>query len=147
MIIDTSKVQALLNDKTITYDHISNVTGLSKGAIYPYRSGKRKIEAMSIEVASKLQKFYEENQKGENDMDINIKGLKKAVSEYNKWDEQARIYFDMEELEVWTNVYAGGNESWDENIVEVVSKHGMVANDNNYLSMRELKNICVNKLK
>lgn len=151
MIIDTSKVKALLDDKTVTYDHISNATGLSKGAIYPYRSGKRKIESMSIDVASKLQGFYEENKKGEDNMDIKIKGLKKAVGEFNNWQEQARIYFDAKDLEVWTNVYPGGNESWDEyhdnSIVEVVNKRGMVASDNDYLSMRELKNICVNKLK
>lgn len=151
MIIDTDKVKDLLNNKTITYDHISNVTGLSKGAIYPYRSGKRKIESMSIEVASKLQKFYEENQKGEDNVDIKITGLKKAVGDYNDWQEQARVYFDTKDLEVWTNVYSGGNESWDEyhdnNIIEVVNKRGMLANDNDYLSMRELKSICVNKLK
>lgn len=84
-------------------------------------------------------------------MDIKITGLKKAVGDYNNWQEQARIYFDTKDLEVWTNVYPGGNESWDEhhnkNIVEVINKRGMVASDNEYLSMRELKNICVNKLK
>lgn len=151
MIIDTNKVKALLDDKNISYDHISNVTGLSKGAIYPYRSGKRDITAMSIEVAYKLQKLYEDLQKEDIKMDIKIKGLKKAVGDFNNWDEQARIYFDKQELKVWTNVYPGGNESWDEyhdpNIVEVVSKRGAVANDNDYLSMRELKNICLNLLK
>jgi len=151
MIINTDKVKDLLNDKSITYDHISNVTGLSKGAIYPYRTGKRKIESMSIEVASKLQQFYEKNQKGEDNMDVKIKGLKKTVGDYNNWQEQARVYFDTKDLEVWTNVYPGGNESWDEyhdkNTVEVASKRGMVASDNDYLSMRELKEVCVNKLK
>jgi len=150
MIIDTNKVRALLDDKSVTYDHISDVTGLSKGAIYPYRSGKRDITAMSIEVANKLQTLYEDLQKGDGDVDVKIKGLKKAVGEFNDWKEQARIYFDKEELEVWTNVYPGGNKSWEEyhdkNIVEVINKRGMVANDNDYLSMRELKNICVNKL-
>jgi len=146
MIIDTNKIQALLDDKSISYDHIAEVTGLSKGAIYPYRVGKRDITAMSIEVANKLQSFYEKI-KEEKKMDIKIKGLKKAVGEFNKWNEQARIYFDTKELEVWTNVYAGGNESWyeyhDENIEQVVSKAGMVASDNDYLSMRELEQICI----
>jgi len=151
MIIDTKKVEALLNDESISYGHILDVTGLSKGAVYPYRSGNRDITVMSIEVASKLQNLYEEIKGEEKQMSINIKGIKKAVGEFNNWQEQARIYFDMEDLHVWTNVYPGGNESWDnyhdKNIVEVVSKRGMVAQDNDYLSMRELKNLCINKLK
>lgn len=147
MIIDTKKVKALLNDKSVSYDHISNVTGLSKGAIYPYRSGKRDISAMSIEVAHKLQTFYENNLKEGNQVDVNIKGIKKAVSEFNKWEEQARIYFDKEKLEVWTNVYPGGNEAWDdyhdENIVSLTYKRGVIAQDNDYLSMRELQELCI----
>lgn len=146
MIIDTNKIQALLDDKSISYDHIAEVTGLSKGAIHPYRTEKRELASMTIEVANKLQNFYE-NLKEEKKMNIKIKGLKKAVGEFNKWDEQARVYFDTKNLEVWTNVYAGGNESWDEyhdeNIEQVVSKAGMVAGDNDYLSMRELEQICI----
>lgn len=151
MIIDTDKIQALLNDKNVSYDRIAEFTGMSKGALYPYRTGKRNISAMSIEVAWKLQELHERVNKEDTTTDITIKGLKKAVGEFNNWQEQARIYFDTEELEVWTNVYPGGNDSWDNyqnnNIVEVMSKRGMVAMDNAYLSMRELKNICVNKLK
>lgn len=151
MIIDTDKVQALLDDKSISYGRISESTGISKGPLYEYRSGKRDITVMSIDMAHKLQNLYEEIKQEGNEMDINIKGLKKAVGEYNNWDEQARIYFDKSDLEAWTMVYPGGNESWenyqDDNIVEVISKRGMIANDNNYLSMRELKNICINKLK
>lgn len=146
MIIDTKKVESLLNDKSVTYDHISNVTGLSKGAIYPYRSGKREITAMSIEVANKLQEMYE-NLKEEIQMDVKIKGIKKAVSEFNKWEEQARVYFDKKELKVWTNVYPGGNEAWDdyhdENIVSLTYKRGVIAQDNDYLSMRELQELCI----
>lgn len=147
MIIDTKKVKALLNDKSVSYDHISNVTGLSKGAIYPYRSGKRDISAMSIEVAHKLQTFYENNLKEGNQVDVNIKGIKKAVSEFNKWEEQARVYFDKKEMKVWTNVYPGGNEAWDdyhdENIVLLTYKRGVIAQDNDYLSMRELQELCI----
>ncbi len=148
MIIDTNKVQALLLDKNVSYDRIVEFTGMSKGALYPYRTGKRNISAMSIEVALKLQELYEGVNEEHDDVksDVKIKGLKKAVSEFNKWDEQARIYFDKNELEVWTMVYPGGNESWenyhDENIIEVASKQGAVANDNDYLSMRELKRRC-----
>src|SRR5699024_5971375 len=151
MIIDTSKIRALLDNKSISYGRISEETGISKGPLFEYRSGNRDISVMTIEMANKLQTLYENIQKGDDDMDIKITGLKKAVGDYNNWQEQARIYFDAKELEVWTNVYPGGNESWDEyrdkNIVEVINKRGMVASDNEYLSMRELKNICVNKLK
>lgn len=150
MIIDTNKIQVLLDDKSISYDHIAEVTGLSKGAIYPYRAGKRDITAMSIEVAHKLQSFYENNLKEEKQVNLKIKGIKKAVSEFNKWEEQARVYFDKEEMEVWTNVYPSGNEAWDEyhddNIVSLTHKRGVVARDNDYLSMRELQELCLTAL-
>ena len=80
-------------------------------------------------------------------MDVNIKGIKKAVSEFNKWEEQARVYFDKKEMKVWTNVYPGGNEAWDdyhdENIVSLTYKRGLIAQDNDYLSMRELQELCI----
>src|SRR5699024_1138303 len=151
MIIDTDKIQALLDDKRISYGRISEATGISKGPLFEYRSGKRDISIMSIDMAEKLQKLYDDIQKGDDNVDIKITGLKKAVGDYNNWQEQARIYFDIKDLEVWTNVYPGGNESWDKhhetNTVEVINKRGIVAKDNEYLSMRESKNICVNKLK
>lgn len=150
MIIDTNKVQALLDDKTVSYDYIALEAGLSRGTMHRYRNGQSKLSSMTIETAAKLQDLYDKKIEEDKKMDVEIKGLKKAVGEYNKWQEQARIYFDKNELEVWANVYPGGNESWDnyhdKNIVEVASKRGAVANDNDYLSMRELKNICANKL-
>lgn len=150
MIIDTNKVQAVLDDKSISYDYITSVTGLNKGVIYRYRHGQSKFNNMPLDTAIKLQEAYDLRVEEDKQVDIKIKGIKKAVGEYNKWEEQARIYFDKAGLEVWTVVYPGGTESWenyhDENIVEVVAKRGIVANDNDYLSIRGLKNICINNL-
>lgn len=59
MIIDTAKIEALLFDETISYDQIMHQTGMSKGAIYPYRKHKRGILSMTLATAVKLQAMYE----------------------------------------------------------------------------------------
>lgn len=58
MIIDTDKVQALLDDSTITYRDIEKNTGYSKGALHRYRSGQLPVENMQIKLAKKLQDYY-----------------------------------------------------------------------------------------
>lgn len=63
MKIDLEKVQALL-DGAVTYDRIVKETGVSKGVIYPYRTGKRPIENMTIRTALKLQKLHEDDKNG-----------------------------------------------------------------------------------
>lgn len=53
-----------------------------------------------------------------------IKGIKKAVGEFNYWDI-ARIYYNQKTNQVWTCYYTDGN-SWnvyhDSNIFEVYNK-------------------------
>lgn len=81
--------------------------------------------------------------------DIKLVGLKKAVGDFNKWQGAARVYFDKNDLSVWTNVYASGNE-WEEhqdkNIVEVLAKTSLAARDDK-TSMRELQALCEAALK
>lgn len=75
--------------------------------------------------------------------DVKIKGIKKAVGEFNNWDSAARIYFDKENLEVTTYVYADSN-SWQEyndtSVVEVISKGSF---DDKKLTMRQLEDLCL----
>lgn len=71
-----------------------------------------------------------------------IKGIKSAVSDFNKWQGAARVYFNKSEMKMWTNVYHGP-EQWedyhDENIVEIHRKavHNMAERDDK-TSMKEL---------
>ena len=56
---------------------------------------------------------------------MKIKGVKKAVGEFNHWQGAARIYFDRSTGKVWTNVYTAPgwwDEYHDNAIVEVCSK-------------------------
>ena len=53
-----------------------------------------------------------------------IKGIKKAVGDFNNWQGAARTYFDKAGKTVWTNIYTGP-EQWTEypgDVVEVASK-------------------------
>jgi len=38
---------------------------------------------------------------------MTIKGIKKAVGEFNRWQGAARIYYDISDGHVWTNIYPG----------------------------------------
>lgn len=64
MIIDTTKIEALLFDDAVSYDQIRRQTGMSKGAIYPYRKRQRSIMSMTMATAHKLQTMHDELQKG-----------------------------------------------------------------------------------
>ena len=79
---------------------------------------------------------------------MKIKGIKKAVGEFSRWQGQARIYLDLDDLEVWTDVYTGGNDSWTEhrkrNIVELKSKR-FPGTDT--ITMNELRQLCLFELK
>lgn len=142
MKLDINKVEKIINDKNVSYDRITAETGMSKGAIYPYRSGEREIEKMQIENALKLEKLYKKI-KEEPEMDIKIKGIKKAVGEFNNDPNAVRIYLDKKKLEVWANVYASLSE-WDEyhdeNIIEVASRENF---EDRTITMRELTELCI----
>lgn len=75
---------------------------------------------------------------------IKLNGIKKAVGDFNKWQGVARIYFNRETLDVWTEVYTDGN-SYDAytnvNIVEVLAKTSLTARDNK-TSMAHVQQLC-----
>lgn len=83
-------------------------------------------------------------------METTIKGLKKAVGEFNAWQGAARIYFDTSDKSVWCNVYTSpGN--WDEyhnnSISEIAHKATIVmAERDNKITMKQLKEICERSL-
>lgn len=69
---------------------------------------------------------------------VNLTMAKKAVKEYNAWDDAAIIYYDMADGEVWTNTYSGCN-TWDryhaKSIIDVASKNNLPIRD---MSLDEL---------
>lgn len=75
---------------------------------------------------------------------IKLNGIKKAVGDFNKWQGVARIYFNRETLDVWTEVYTDGS-SYDAytnvNIVEVLAKTSLAARDDK-TSMAHVQHLC-----
>ncbi|MFT8630683.1 hypothetical protein [Liquorilactobacillus hordei] len=59
-IVDLSKIEELLNSNVSAYA-ISKDTNLTRAVINRYRTGKTKLENMTIKVALKLQEFYDEH--------------------------------------------------------------------------------------
>lgn len=144
MIIDTQKIEKLLWSP-ISGDQIEASTGIGKKTIWNYRNGKAKLDNMTIGNAYKLCLFWDENG-GKEMIDVNIKGVKSAVGDFNKWQGAARVYFDTLALKVWTNVYTspGSYDDYhDNNIVEIFSKatNNMAERDLK-ITMIQLKEMC-----
>lgn len=75
-----------------------------------------------------------------------IKGIDKAVSDFNSWNGIARIYFDKGTEEVWTKTYKATNlweHSLNKDIVEVHNKGiNSKAECNNTVTLEDLKSKC-----
>lgn len=124
MIIDTKKIEALLN-ANISASAIQAKTGVRNEAVSKYRSGAADINNMTLDTAKKLCDFWDLSKGGKIMDNTKIKGLKRAVGDFNNWQGAARVYYDRSDEKVWTNIYAGPGQ-WDEysdqNIVQILSK-------------------------
>ena len=78
-------------------------------------------------------------------MNIKITWIKNAVGAFNSQIGAARIYFDKEELKVWTNTYPSG-QSWDDyhdkNIIEIYAKLDM-QDQWDKITMKQLTNMAI----
>lgn len=77
---------------------------------------------------------------------MKIKGIKRAIGDFNNWDKSAIVYFDKSDNTVWTKVYASSNE-WEEyhsdTIIQVAKKNGL----NPYkLTMKELSEMVESRI-
>lgn len=75
---------------------------------------------------------------------MKIKGIKKAVGDFNRWIGCARIYFDRSDGQVWTNEYhsAGSYSNYASNdIIEIHSKGAQMASNWDKTSMKELRSM------
>jgi len=124
MIIDTKKIEALLN-ANISASAIQAETGVRNEAISKYRSGVTDVNNMTLDTAKKLCDFWDLSKGGKIMDNTKIKGLKKAVGDFNNWQGTAIVYYDRSDEKVWTNIYEGSG-NWDEypdqNIVQILSK-------------------------
>ena len=110
------EIEALLASEKTAYE-IAQATGMSPSNITDLRAGKRKVDNITLANAEKLYDYQvnrnirtAEDEVVEN---LKIKGLKKAVGDFNDWQGHAVIFYDKEERKAWTEVYASSN-SWRE---------------------------------
>ena len=137
----------LASDKT-AYE-IAQATGMSPSNIADLRSGKRNLDNITLANAEKLYDYQINSslrtQEDEAIEKLKIKGLKKAVGDFNDWQGHAVIFYDKEEQKAWTEVYASSN-SWseyhDDAVIAIHQKDDFLGRDNK-TSMREIKRLVV----
>ena len=135
----------LASDKT-AYE-ISQATGMSPSNITDLRVGKRKLDNVTLANAEKLYDYQMNGSTGTDEdeaiAELKVKGLKKAVGDFNDWQGHAVIFYDKEERRAWTEVYASSN-SWseyhDDAVVSLHQKDDFLGRDNK-TSMREIKRL------
>ena len=135
----------LASDKT-AYE-IAQATGMSPSNIADLRSGKRNLDNITLANAEKLYDYQINGslrtQEDEAIEKLKIKGLKKAVGDFNDWQGHAVIFYDKEEQKAWTEVYASSN-SWseyhDDAVIAIHQKDDFLGRDNK-TSMREIKRL------
>ena len=135
----------LASDKT-AYE-ISQATGMSPSNITDLRVGKRKLDNVTLANAEKLYDYQMNGSTGTDEdeaiAELKVKGLKKAVGDFNDWQGHAVIFYDKEECRAWTEVYASSN-SWsvyhDDAVVSLHQKDDFLGRDNK-TSMREIKRL------
>ena len=135
----------LASDKT-AYE-IAQATGMSPSNIADLRSGKRNHDNITLANAEKLYDYQINGslrtQEDEAIEKLKIKGLKKAVGDFNDWQGHTVIFYDKEEQKAWTEVYASSN-SWseyhDDAVIAIHQKDDFLGRDNK-TSMREIKRL------
>ena len=135
----------LASDKT-AYE-ISQATGMSPSNITDLRVGKRKLDNVTLANAEKLYDYQMNGSTGTDEdeaiAELKVKGLKKAVGDFNDWQGHAVIFYDKEDRKAWTEVYASSNgwtEYHDDAVVSLHQKDDFLGRDNK-TSMREIKRL------
>ena len=140
------EIESLLASDKTAYE-IAQATGMSPSNITDLRNGKRKLDNVTLANAEKLYDYQINGSLRTNEDEaidnLKIKGLKKAVGDFNDWQGHAVIFYDKEERKAWAEVYASSN-SWseyhDDAVVSLHQKDDFLGRDNK-TSMREIKRL------
>lgn len=145
MLIDTQKIQALLDNQQIPINQLAEASGIAPQVLGRYRNRSAHFDNMTLENVKRLQHAVQVIAATPK-ADLTLKGIRKTVRTFNDWTGQARIYFNPDNMTVWTEVYAGSNPEWTQydnpRICELLSK-GSPRMDTqwNQTTMRELKTL------
>ena len=142
------EIESLLASDKTAYE-IAQATGMSPSNITDLRVGKRKLDNVTLASAEKLYDYQMNGSAGTDEdeaiAELKVKGLKKAVGDFNDWQGHAVIFYDKEEHKAWTEVYASSN-SWteyhDDVVVSIHEKDDFLGRDNK-TSMREIKRLII----
>ena len=140
------EIEKLLSSDKTAYE-IAQATGMSPSNITDLRNGKRKLDNVTLANAEKLYDYQINGSLRTNEDEaidnLTVKGLKKAVGDFNDWQGHAVIFYDKEEHRAWAEVYASSN-SWteyhDDVVVSIHEKDDFLGRDNK-TSMREIKRL------
>lgn len=119
-----NKVRRLLYSG-VTAIHIAKVSGIAQSQILRYRKNEADLGNMSVDVAKKPAAAWDTIQQEPDTGKLKIKGIRKAVTDYNNYVGTARVYFDPGDMSFWTNLYAGSNDYdryHDPAIVRLIAK-------------------------
>lgn len=138
MIINTKEVQKLI-DSDFSATQIGKEMGLSIKNITRYRSGEYALENMTLKYLSGLQRFYNDHKDDPKPIKIKIKGIRKAVTDFNGSNKKAWVYLDPQQVSVWT----ADEQNRDKDIVEIAGKTAKQKR----ITMLEIKNLTLEVLK
>lgn len=88
MIINTEKIQELLDNTNISSNQIMNITGFNRKNVWMYRTGKTKLMNMQLHTLIKLQKCYDQT----HNTFMKYKNLQQVVDQFNGRHGQTEIY-------------------------------------------------------
>lgn len=138
MIIDTTEVQKLI-DSDFSATQIGKEMNLSIKNITRYRNGEYALENMTLKYLSGLQNFYNDHKDDPKPVKIKIKGIRKAVTDFNGRNTPAWVYLDPRRVRVWT----AEEHDHDKDIVEIARKNS----NSKKITMLEIKNSVLEVLK
>ena len=138
MIIDTQEVESLIKSKVPALQ-ISEETGLNTKEITNYRTGKAKLGNMTRGYLEKLQQFHNDHKEDKATEKIKIKGIRKAVGDFNNWQGAAQVYFNPSNMSVWTNI--GPKAHYDDPAITQIAQKATTRIDerDDRITMRKIR--------
>ena len=93
------EIESLLASDKTAYE-IAQATGMSPSNIADLRNGKRKLDNVTLANAEKLYDYQINGSLRTNEDEaidnLTVKGLKRAVGDFNDWQGHAVIFYDKE---------------------------------------------------
>lgn len=117
MIINTEKVQALLDNENISTNQIQDITGFARKNVWMYRTGRTQLMKMQLQTLIKLQECYNLT----HDNLMKYKNFQQVIDSFNGRFGQTEIFLDPDTNELKI-LYDGIIGEVNEDDLKVVDK-------------------------